>query len=764
MTSLRIAAVLLTALSVGQAVPANSSELSADQQKILESARQYALQYTAKLPNFICTQVTKRDSSRANTYQSPDSGIGGAFYGASDEIVEKLTYFNQKENYEVVTINKRKAEGKQHDNLGGASSAGEFGSALLAIFSPATHTTFSGHRMGDLRGHSVHIFTFKVPKEAGIPVTAPNLGAETLVAYHGLIFFDATANEVLRVTTNFDLPSGFPIQQAYRIVEYDTVTIAGRRYNLPAHAEVHMQSGPNSFVNKIDFVDYREFAVQSTIRFGVFDEPAGTKPAVPESQAAPAAPAEVAQSAPASSAVVITEPAPQAPVVAEKTPTPTLTPAVAPNDTASFAQIVPQTATTSAAAPVAATAPPQAEENLGTRANVDAAPRLRLDTDLVLVPVVVRDANGRVRTDLKKEDFQIFDKGKRQEITSFALLMQSGQAAINNSGGSATSGTQKPSTTSSTPPNYIVYLFDDIHLQNEDLIRARDAAQQSVEVLPATDLTALVTTSGLVQSTMTTDRGKFKEALMKLRASPLGGTSAKSCPDIDAYMAHQILGQQGANPLLLRAATAEALTCLKLPPSAAAFAQNLVLGVARNAEAMGGQQTRQWLAQLRDVVRWIGKAPGRRNIILVSPGFVPVNATQMDGADIVDEAIRSEVTISALDARGVFGENPAGAIEDKAADPDAARMKSSIMNAEATEAAGVMEEMADGTGGSFVHNTNNLNAGLQALAKPPECTYVLGFKPEKLKLDGSVHPLVVKLNTKEKLTVQARRGYVAAKR
>ena len=46
----------------------------------------------------------------------------------------------------------------------------------------------------------------------------------------------------------------------------------------------------------------------------------------------------------------------------------------------------------------------------------------------------------------------------------------------------------------------------------------REAARQSAEALPATDLAAIVTTSGLVQSPMTVDRGKFYDALAKLRA------------------------------------------------------------------------------------------------------------------------------------------------------------------------------------------------------------------------------------------------------
>jgi hypothetical protein len=72
---------------------------------------------------------------------------------------------------------------------------------------------------------------------------------------------------------------------------------------------------------------------------------------------------------------------------------------------------------------------------------------------------------------------------------------------------------------------------------------------------------------------------------------------------------------------------------------------------------------------------------------------------------------------------------------------------------------GIMEDLADATGGTFFHNDNDYFAGFKRLAAQPEYIYVLGFSPQNLKLDGSLHALKVTLTHGAGLQLQARRSY-----
>jgi hypothetical protein len=154
--------------------------------------------------------------------------------------------------------------------------------------------------------------------------------------------------------------------------------------------------------------------------------------------------------------------------------------------------------------------------------------------------------------------------------------------------------------------------------------------------------------------------------------------------------------------------------------------------------------------------------PGQRTVVLLSPGFLTPLAEQ-DKTDIIDRAIRSNVIINTLDGRGLYAVVPGG----DARTASSTQYMPALLGQYQTEAAmleaDVLAEIAEGTGGTFFQNSNDLKEGLKRVAAAPEYVYTLGFSPQNLKLDGSFHRLKVTLENGNKLSVRARRGYYVPK-
>jgi hypothetical protein len=157
--------------------------------------------------------------------------------------------------------------------------------------------------------------------------------------------------------------------------------------------------------------------------------------------------------------------------------------------------------------------------------------------------------------------------------------------------------------------------------------------------------------------------------------------------------------------------------------------------------------------------------PGQRTLVLASPGFLLVE-TRLEESTIIDRAIHANVTINSLDVRGLATETPdlskppiqlAGGANASAYFSYRERMEHEIFEAQSD----VLAELADGTGGAFYHNNNDLDEGFRRVAGAPEYTYVLGFSPQNLRFDGSLHALKVALHNHASLDVEARRNYSA---
>jgi hypothetical protein len=231
---------------------------SVEQAKIIDEAREYALNYTKQLPNFICVQVTRRDID--------PSGTGNNWYHG-DTITARLSY-NGFENYEVILHNNQPVTNASMRQFGGMSSQGEFGSMMKEVFEPETHTEFSWDHWGKLRGRKAYVFAYDVQQEfSKYRVEADD--AEGIVpAYRGLVYIDEDTKAVVKIVmTPYNMPSTFPIHDITSSLDYDFETIGDQQYMLPLKSVLISRRARQMSKNDIEFRLYRKFGTESTIKF-----------------------------------------------------------------------------------------------------------------------------------------------------------------------------------------------------------------------------------------------------------------------------------------------------------------------------------------------------------------------------------------------------------------------------------------------------------------------------------------------------------------
>jgi hypothetical protein len=230
----------------------------AEQKKALADATEYAMHHEQNLPNFICTQTTRRFEDLS----------GKEIWRPIDIVVERLSYFEHHEEYKVFLINGQPA-GIEHRQLQGASSSGEFGSVMKGIFSPQTEAKFEWQNWFMLRGRRMHVVSYHVAvSKSSYHIVVPNNKLDLTTAYHGLIFIDDNKHLVHRITLHPDgIPPSFPIQDVSLALDYDYARIGGAAYLLPLEFELRSREGRRLVKNDVNYTDYRKFGADSTITF-----------------------------------------------------------------------------------------------------------------------------------------------------------------------------------------------------------------------------------------------------------------------------------------------------------------------------------------------------------------------------------------------------------------------------------------------------------------------------------------------------------------
>ncbi len=227
-----------------------------EQQKLLDRVRSTAIEYTQHLPNFLCTQVTRRlvDDAGRDEWRN------------LDESTQLVTFYDSQEHYNQLTVRASAADRGGFPPL--MTSSGEFGSLLKSIFEPSSAAVFGWIRADSIRGRPVQVFSYAVDAaHSKYLVSHRVLGRPTSVisGFKGTVFLDAKSGVVMRITQETsELPDDFPIRQMSLSLDYGDVPVGGQVYALPLAFTMDVRLRKRGLVrNEASFRSYRRFTTDS---------------------------------------------------------------------------------------------------------------------------------------------------------------------------------------------------------------------------------------------------------------------------------------------------------------------------------------------------------------------------------------------------------------------------------------------------------------------------------------------------------------------
>jgi VWFA-related protein len=388
---------------------------------------------------------------------------------------------------------------------------------------------------------------------------------------------------------------------------------------------------------------------------------------------------------------------------------------------------------------------------------------LRTDTDLVEIAAAVRDAHGKPVSGLTKADFHILDDKKEREIAAFEVETVPRVAPIPNAAITEKTGPNSAAATSSVrPPRFLALFIDDVNAKDRahagELKQTQMAAEKFVKEALGTGVRiGVFTVSGTPSLDFTTDETKVLDAIAAIKPHvrmPENGLT-DPCPWIPPYLAMKIVVEQDRSALSVVLADSAHKHRSQLCPTAT---RDQVRNQAEETWRRVKEISTDTLNAIGSVVVHLGTMPGRRELLIASSGFLLDVSNQELKDKIIDRALHAGVTISALDSKGLFVDNPTDPTRLIEAQYKATETKAWVMTLNLP-----MANLAEATGGVFYHNSNDLTAGFHELGTAPDVIYHLSFRPDGIAPDGSYHRLKVNLtDNKGNGTLQYRPGYFAS--
>jgi len=375
---------------------------------------------------------------------------------------------------------------------------------------------------------------------------------------------------------------------------------------------------------------------------------------------------------------------------------------------------------------------------------------LKTQINVVLVDVRVWDKKGNPVTDLKPEDFKVFEDGVEQHITSFSVEKIAELAAA-----TADNGPPPTIDLSKLPPNtpveqvakvlqdrrLMVLFFDLSSMQIDDLMRALKSASHFVDVqMTPADLVSVVTYSSnlRVAQNFTNDRKQLDAVLKSIQVG-----EASSLADVGAEDAAG--GTDASGQEIVSQDVSAAFT-----PDETEF--NIF-------------NTDEKLAAIESLAQMLRGVPGRKSVVHFSSGIQTTGVeNQAELRATEDAANQSNVSLYTVDARGLMA-LPPGGDATSAAPAGTALYRSAAVSSQITSLLDTRETLASlsaDTGGRTFYDTNDFSQAFQRIQADNSTYYLLGYSPSNTKSDGRFRHIRVEVD-RPGVRAQARPGYFAPK-
>ena len=371
------------------------------------------------------------------------------------------------------------------------------------------------------------------------------------------------------------------------------------------------------------------------------------------------------------------------------------------------------------------------------------ASSIRVTTELVLANVVVRDKKGNLIRDLKKEDFTLYEDGKKQQISTFDFenvdqLETAGAAEQTVIGEAAEmagpAGVLKKSTApvmNARDRRVVVLFFDFSAMEPDQIDRCVDSAKKYInaQMRPA-DIVALVSlsTNMRVDLDFTDDKPKILSVLSSYSSDSGQGFA---------------MGDTGS-------AEGTAETGGSFTPDDTDY----------------NTFSADWkLLALQSTMQALGKIQQKKSLIYFSNGISQTGTDNQSALRAATAAaVKNNVSIYPVDVRGLQAFPPGGEAQSASLHGQSAYNGSAVLNDLNNNAASqeTLSTLAADTGGKAFFDTNDFSGVFTQVQKDSSAYYVLGFTSTNPLKDGHYRRLKVVVNRAD-VKLEFRPGYYSGR-